>query len=228
MNRLLRSGMRHSPDLLRDKRRSAELRAKYGYFRHIWLAERPRAATVPVQWQVLLLSTWPSGIRQSLAHGLDRVLRAIEQVMYPLVLIGLETASACRKRLENQLRPARLSRLLSVARQRQGPKNLPGLWARTWNPGSRCMRHRCPSSWSARRRRSELGDRQDGRSQAPDSLPWQSGPSLRHGRAAPFSAPIGRVAVGRRERSPELRSSRLVHGQRRGRDHRAPRDASRP
>lgn len=48
MNRLLRSGMRHSPELLSNKRRSAELRAKYGYFRHIWLAERPRAATVPV------------------------------------------------------------------------------------------------------------------------------------------------------------------------------------
>ena len=104
MNRLLRSGMRHSPDLLRDKRRSAELRAKYGYFRHIWLAERPRAATVPVQWQVLLLSTWPSGIRQSLAHGLDRVLRAIEQVMY---LTGADRVGDSERMQEAPRKPAK-------------------------------------------------------------------------------------------------------------------------
>jgi len=194
--------MRHSPNLMSNKRRSAELRAKYGYFRHIWLAEGPRAATVTVQRQVLFLSTWPSGIRQSLAHGPDRLLRAMEQVLYPLLLIGMAIASACRKRLEDQLKPVRLSRLLSVARQGQGLKDSPGLLARIWSPGSRCMRHRCPSVWRARRRRSGLGDR-----------PGWAGPRARRPTVAiqavastrPSSAlhcPIGRRAAGRRERSP--------------------------
>lgn len=210
--------MPHPLYLMSNKRRSADLRAKYGYFRHIWLAERSGAATGISQRPALLMAPWPSGILQSLSLGLDCVLRVVELVLCSLRRIGMEIASACREDLDDQSTPLCLSYLLSAARLRRGPQDSLGLLAKTCASGSRCARHRCRSSWRSRRGGPGSETAWDGRNHAADGLPSQSWPSVRQGRAAPCSVPVGRGAVCRTARAPGLWSSRSVSGKRCVRD----------
>lgn len=128
-----------------NKRQSADLQAKYGYVRHIWLAEGPRVATVAAR-------------RQALPLERQRFLAVLELVLCGLLRIRMKLASACRDRLGVQHEPWRLSRSLSAAKQRQVPKDSKELVVGAAGSGSRCACYMCHGGWRARRGRSELED----------------------------------------------------------------------
>lgn len=146
--------MGHHSYLISNTRQSGDLRAKYRYVRHKWLAERPHTATVAARRQALPLATRPTEALQSLPLGRQRFLAVLELVLCELLRIGMKLASAWA-RLGVQHEPWRLSRSLSAAKQRQVPKDSQELGTR----GFRCAFCMCHGGWRARRGRSELEDR---------------------------------------------------------------------
>ncbi len=151
--------MGHRSCLMSNKRQSADPRAKYGYVRHTWLAEGPRAAAVAARRQALPLATRPREALQSLPLGRQRFLAVLESVLCALLRIGMKLASACRDRLGGQHEPGHLSRSLSAAKRHQVPKDSQELVVGAAGSESRCACFRCHGSWRARWGQSELEDR---------------------------------------------------------------------